>query len=142
MKSNELRRLIRQEVKSLIKENITPQSSPQELLDYANDIKAKLAAKIDAAVKTLRLQVKSKPENWHAGGVRTLTINGQQVQTMKGEELQLHKMGSGELKQLFLTYKVLPSYINGMLTAMSQGDQKKVQYSYDMLMDAMKRVGL
>jgi hypothetical protein len=142
MKSNELRNLIRQEVKSLLKENITPDSSPQEILDYANDIRTKLAAKIDAAVKTLKLQVKAKKEDWHAGGVQTLTINGQKVQTMQGEELQLHKIGSGQLSQLMKTYKVFPEYINRMLISMSQGDQEDVQYRYDMLMNAMKRVGL
>ncbi len=143
MKSNELRKLIRQEVKSLLKEEITPQSSPQEILDYANDMKAKIAAKIDAAVKTLKLQVKAKKEDWFAGSPKTLTINGQKVQTMPGEELQLHRVGGvGQLKQLMKTYKVFPEYVNRILIAMSEGDQENVEYFYDMLMNAMKRVGL
>lgn len=142
MKSIELKKLLRQEIRSLLRENITPQSSPQELLDYGNKMRAELQAKIEDGMKTVRLQIKPAKRDSEAGSVRTYTINGQQVQTMEGQQLQLFKVNFPRIKQMIVAHTAIPSFINGMLYYMSKGDQANTKNQYDKLMALVREQGL
>ena len=142
MKSNELRNLIRQEVKSLLKENITPDSSPQEILDYANDLRTKLAAKIDDGMKAVRLQLKRKKDDWVSGRQKSYMINGQEIETMPGEEIQLFKVNFPKVKLMMQAYREIPGYVNAMFYFMEKGNLARAEEQYRKLMTMVKKHGL
>lgn len=138
MKLTQVRHLIKQEVRSVLRENITAQSSPQEFLDYGNDIRAKLQAKIEDGMKAVRLQIKLKKT--YQGN--PFTINGQQVRPMPVDELQLFRVNFPKVKEMIIEHKKLPGVINGILYYMSKGDQANVERIYNVLMKTVSRQGL
>lgn len=135
MKTNELRNLIRQEVKSLLKENISQQSSPDEIKTFiTGTVLPQLQKRIEDAAKQVTLKTVTK----NMGTTRYGKIGDGIPKTT----VQLQRVGFENVKEMMTQYNNIVEYTNTYFDRLasnsSQTDRDSV---FNTLADVLKRAG-
>ena len=135
MKSNELRKLIREEVKSFLKENITQQSTPDEIKEYiTGTVLPQLQKRIEDAAKKVTLKVVTK----NMGTTKYGEIGDGVPETT----VQLQRIGFKDVKELMFLYngiiRVTNTYFSRLTGNWSQQAQDNM---FESLMNFLKKAG-
>lgn len=135
MKTDQLRNLIRQEVRSLLKEGITQQSTPDEIKEYVTGtVLPQLQKRIEDAAKQVTLKVVTKKMG--------ITQYGEIGDGVPETKVQLQRIGFGNVKELMFQYNRIIENTNAYFSRLT-GDwsQAARDNMFESLLQILKKAG-